>query len=47
MEELAKELRREIKANRGSGDLVKAHDLCLVSKVDVPKKFKVPEFVMP
>jgi len=44
MEELAKELRREIKANRGSGDLVKTHDLCLVPRVDVPKKFKVPEF---
>jgi len=44
MEELAKELRREIKANHGNGDLVKTHDLCLVPKVDVPKKFKVPEF---
>jgi len=44
MEELARELRREIKANRGSGDLVKTHDLCLVPRVDVPKKFKVPEF---
>ena len=43
MEELAREL-REIKANRGSDDLVKTHDLCLVPKVDVPKKFKVPEF---
>jgi len=44
MEELAKELRREIKANRGNADLVKTHDLCLVPRVDVPKKFKVPEF---
>jgi len=44
MEELARELRREIKANRGSGDLVNTHDLCLVPRVDVPKKFKVPEF---
>ena len=44
MEELARELCREIKANRGSGDLVKTHDLCLVPRVDVPKKFKVPEF---
>ena len=44
MEELARELRREIKANRGSSDLVRTHDLCLVPRVDVPKKFKVPEF---
>ena len=44
MEELARELRREIKVNRGSSDLVRTHDLCLVSRVDVPKKFKVPEF---
>jgi len=44
MEEIAKELRREIKANRGNGDLVKTHDLCSVPRVDVPKKFKVPEF---
>jgi len=44
MEELAKELRREIKANRGNNDLVRTHDLCLVPRVDVPKKFKVPEF---
>ena len=44
MEERTRELRREIKANRGSGDLVKTHDLCLVPRVDVPKKFKVPEF---
>jgi len=44
MEELAKELRREIKANRGNSDLVKTHDLCLVPRVDVPKKFKVLEF---
>jgi len=44
MEELARELRREIKANRGSSDLVRTPDLCLVPRVDVPKKFKVPEF---
>jgi len=44
MEELSKELRREIKANRGNNDLVKTHDLCLVPRVDVPRKFKVPEF---
>ena len=44
MEELAKELRREIKANRGNSDLVKTHDLCLVPRVDVLRKFKVPEF---
>ncbi|RHN54409.1 putative retrotransposon gag domain, aspartic peptidase domain-containing protein [Medicago truncatula] len=44
MEELAKELRHEIQANRGNADSVKTQDLCLVSKVDVPKKFKIPDF---
>ena len=44
MEELAKELHREIKAIRGNNDLVKTHDLFLVPRVDIPRKFKVPEF---
>jgi hypothetical protein len=43
LRELAGEL-REVKASRGNNVSAKARDLCLVSRFEVPKKFKVPYF---
>jgi hypothetical protein len=43
LRELAGEL-REVKASRGNGVSAKARDLCLVSRFEVPKTFKVPDF---
>jgi hypothetical protein len=43
LRELAGEL-REVKASRGNGVSAKARDLCLVSRFEVPKRFKVPDF---
>jgi hypothetical protein len=43
LRELAGEL-REVKASRGSSVSAKARDLCLVSRFEVPKKFKEPNF---
>jgi hypothetical protein len=43
LRELAGEL-REVKANRGNATSTKARDLCLVSRFEIPKKFKEPEF---
>jgi hypothetical protein len=43
LRELAGEL-CEVKASRGNGVSAKACDLCLVSRFEVPKKFKVPDF---
>jgi hypothetical protein len=40
---LAGEL-REVKAGRGNGVSAKARDLCLVSRFEIPKKFKMPDF---
>jgi hypothetical protein len=43
LRELAGEL-REVKASRGNGVSAKARDLCLVSRLEIPKKFKMPDF---
>jgi hypothetical protein len=43
LRELAGEL-REVKVSRESGVSAKARDLCLVSRFEIPKKFKVPDF---
>jgi hypothetical protein len=43
LRELAEEL-REVKVSRGNDVSAKARDLCLVSRFEIPKKFKVSDF---
>jgi hypothetical protein len=43
LRELAGEL-REVKANRGNVVSSKARDLCLIFRLEIPKKFKMPDF---